>query len=52
MEETTALPCAPKLAFDTQKEADAAKVVAKLQRGINLTVYKCRYCELWHLASN
>jgi hypothetical protein len=45
------LPCAQKLAFDTQKQANTAAVVAELQRNVKLKSYKCRYCALWHLAS-
>lgn len=51
MEETTVLPCAEKLAFDTQKQARAAAVVAELQHGTKLTTYRCIHCGLWHLAS-
>ncbi len=46
------LPCANKLAFDTENEANAAKIVAQLQRNLVLKVYFCRYCQLWHLASS
>lgn len=46
------LPCADKLAFDSQKKAlDQARVI-KWQRGNKLKAYKCQYCELWHLSSN
>ena len=45
------LPCAEKLALDTQKQARAAAVVAELQHGTKLKVYKCHHCNLWHLAS-
>ena len=47
----TNVPCADKLAFDTSKQARAAAVVADLQHGTKLKVYKCIYCELWHLAT-
>jgi hypothetical protein len=46
------LPCSDKLAFDSQKEARTAALVASIQRGINLNVYKCQYCYLWHLSSS
>lgn len=45
------LPCSEKLAFDTQRQARAAATVARHQHGVALKVYKCRYCDLWHLAS-
>ena len=45
-------PCAEKLAFDTLKQARAAAVVADLQHGTKLKVYKCKYCNLLHLASD
>ncbi|MCA9330270.1 hypothetical protein KDA11_06480 [Candidatus Saccharibacteria bacterium] len=46
------LPCAEKLAFDSQKQAKTAVVVARLQHGTKLKTYNCRYCGLWHLASS
>ena len=51
-EETIYLPCSEKLTFDTQKQAATAALVASHQHGSKLKVYKCRYCNLWHLASN
>jgi hypothetical protein len=45
------LPCTEKLAFDTQKQAQAAATVALHQHGIKLKTYVCRHCQLWHLAS-
>lgn len=50
-DEEAHLPCADKLAFDTEKEANA-KIVAQLQRNLVLKVYLCRHCKLWHLASS
>jgi hypothetical protein len=50
-DEKPELPCHEKLAFDTQKQAQAAATVAAYQRGIQLKVYRCRYCGLWHLSS-
>jgi hypothetical protein len=47
-----ALPCADKLAFDTQKQAKAAANVAEYQHGISLAAYQCRHCGLWHLSSH
>lgn len=49
--DTENLPCRDKLAFDTERQARAAAVVAKHQRGITLHVYQCRFCGLWHLSS-
>lgn len=46
-----ALPCAEKLAFDTQKQAQAAATVAEYQHGTQLKPYHCQHCQLWHLAS-
>lgn len=51
VDEAELLACADKLAFDTQKAADAAAVVADYQHGTKLKSYKCRYCGLWHLAT-
>jgi hypothetical protein len=45
------LPCAEKLAFDTQRQATAAATVAAYQHGASVRPYVCRYCGLWHLAS-
>ena len=50
--EQAELPCKDKLAFDTQKQAQAAATVALHQRGIKLKTYVCRYCGLWHLSSS
>jgi len=52
MEELYLLPCSDKLSFDTQKQAATAATVAQHQHGTKLKVYRCRYCNLWHLASN
>ena len=47
------LVCAQKLAFATQKEATTAATVAQFQHGgVELKTYKCRHCNLWHLASH
>ncbi len=46
------LPCSEKLAFDSAKEAEAASLVATMQRGIVLSVYECQFCGLWHLSSS
>jgi hypothetical protein len=50
--EDDSLPCSEKLAFDTQKQAQAAATVALHQHGASLRVYVCRHCGLWHLSSN
>lgn len=52
MSDDEVLPCAEKLAFDTQKQADAASVLAKWEHGANLKSYQCGHCGLWHLASS
>ncbi|HET9174593.1 MAG TPA: hypothetical protein VFN56_04955 [Candidatus Saccharimonadales bacterium] len=46
-----ALPCQEKLAFDTPAQAQAAATVALYQHGTRLKIYRCRYCDLWHLSS-
>jgi len=51
-DDTSELPCAPKLAFDTQKQATAAATVAAYQHGAQVRPYQCQYCQLWHLASD
>ena len=52
MEDRQELPCADKLAFDSEKEAlDQARVI-KWRRDAKLKAYKCRYCNLWHLSTN
>jgi hypothetical protein len=49
--EPVELPCAPKIAFDTAKQAKAAATVAAWQHGAELQIYRCQYCALWHLSS-
>ncbi len=44
--------CSKKIAFITKNEAKASAVVAQFRYGNKLKVYKCKDCELWHLASN
>jgi hypothetical protein len=51
MNEDVHLPCVDKLVFDTKVAAQAAATVAQYQRGVNLKVYRCKYCSLWHLSS-
>lgn len=52
MEEQTK-SCAEKLAFSTQKEAWTAATVARFQHGgTRLKAYRCKLCDLWHLASH
>ena len=54
MSEEPATPaCQDKLAFSTQKEAWAAATVARFQYGggTRLKAYRCKHCDLWHLAS-
>lgn len=50
--EENELPCIDKANYATQKEADAAALVAKHQHGAKLKAYKCKHCGLWHLASD
>jgi hypothetical protein len=51
MQPEEVLPCAEKLAFDTEVQAQAAATVAEYQHGVKLKAYQCRYCGLWHLSS-
>lgn len=51
MSDEDTLPCVDKMAFDSEKEARIAAMVAKFQHGTELKVYRCKYCGLWHLAS-
>lgn len=46
------LPCADKLAFGTKREAEASGAIAEWRHGSALKAYKCKYCDLWHLASS
>jgi hypothetical protein len=50
-EEPTPLPCADKMAFDTLEAAQATATVSEHRYGSKLKVYKCRHCDLYHLAS-
>lgn len=52
MDDDLALPCKDKIAFSTKKEAQGAKTLAKHRYGNNLVIYKCKYCLLWHLATD
>ena len=51
MDDENVLPCAEKIAFDTQKDAQTAATLASYRYGSSLTPYICRYCGLWHVAS-
>ena len=50
-DESLALPCNDKLAFDTKRQAMAAANVAHYTYGNHMHVYICRDCQLWHLSS-
>lgn len=50
--EDTTLPCANKMTFDTSKEAMASVTTAQWRHGGSLKAYRCKYCLLWHIASN
>jgi len=52
MEDSNSLPCAEKMAFDNEKEANASAVVAENTYGKRPKVYRCEYCGLWHLSSS
>jgi len=49
--EQAELPCKDKLAFDTQREAEASANVVHYRYGSKMHVYRCRHCQLWHLSS-
>lgn len=40
------------MTFDSKTEAENASTVAEYQRGSKLRVYKCKDCDLWHLATD
>ncbi|MBC7707641.1 hypothetical protein H7Y63_00240 [Polaromonas sp.] len=50
-DEPQPLPCADKLAFDTQTQASVSANVVMYQHGTSVQPYKCHHCGLWHLAS-
>ncbi|HEX8227051.1 MAG TPA: hypothetical protein VF572_04250 [Candidatus Saccharimonadales bacterium] len=50
-DETAELPCKDKLAFDTQREAASSANVVQYRYGNAMHVYRCRFCQLWHLSS-
>lgn len=50
-DEATELPCADKIAFDTKEAARTTATVSEHRYGSKLKVYECRYCGLYHLAS-
>lgn len=50
--EEVSLPCADKIAFDTPEAAQATATVSRYRYGSKLKVYRCRHCQLYHLASN
>jgi hypothetical protein len=51
MPEDTSLPCADKLAFETVTAAQATATVSEHRYGSQLKIYRCRYCQLYHLSS-
>lgn len=51
MADELALPCAAKLAFDTQKQAIGAAAAITFKHGTELVPYHCPHCGLWHLSS-
>lgn len=46
-----ALPCAEKIVYETKSAAEGAAAAADWQHGISLKAYRCRHCQLWHLAT-
>lgn len=51
LSEPPSLPCADKLAFDTEREANAIIHTIRYKYGTIVHSYQCRYCSLWHLSS-
>ena len=53
-QDTNLLPCHDKLAFDTPQQANSVAATSLYQRGKQpkLKAYKCRHCQLWHLATD
>lgn len=52
MEEVTKeLPCAGKVTYYSAETAKGAATAADWQHGTSLKAYRCRHCDLWHLAS-
>ncbi|HTE57773.1 MAG TPA: hypothetical protein VK694_03430 [Verrucomicrobiae bacterium] len=49
--QSSSLPCADKLAFDTKEQAEATATVTEWQHGTRVRVYHCQHCSLWHLSS-
>jgi hypothetical protein len=45
------MPCAEKMVFDSQKQAQSTALAADWQHGASLKAYQCRHCHLWHLSS-
>lgn len=43
--------CESKNRYDTQWEAEAARLSSSEHGVANLRVYRCRYCNGWHLTS-
>lgn len=52
MQDASELRCKEKASYKSKKEASAAAVVAQWQHGSKLKIYLCKYCNLWHLASD
>ena len=55
MQEEDTKSCEDKIAFATKREAETAATVAKWEHGSQpqskLIAYKCKECDLFHLAS-
>ena len=51
MSDNLSKPCADKLTFEGVNEAKGAATYAKYKHGVELKVYKCKHCSLWHLTS-
>ena len=43
--------CTRKSPYLTEADAEVAVIYAKEQRCVDLWVYQCPYCEMWHLTS-
>ena len=51
MEEYEELPCSQKMAFDTKRQALDTATTSKHWYGTSLKAYRCKNCQLWHLAT-
>ncbi|MCA9318422.1 hypothetical protein KDA06_02145 [Candidatus Saccharibacteria bacterium] len=51
MTDSSALPCADKLVFETRSAAEATATTSQYWYGSRPHAYRCRFCGFWHLSS-